>query len=293
MADTPRTPLVGALAFAGTTPIQGFIRTPDTGALTATGIAGGIGFLDTGEVTLERMTATGNVVDLELDGPGQVVLGLLTAVGYEPDAGAVILGLLTAAGLEQGLDAGRAVMLPMAAQNDAGYAALQKIRAYGIDSEATSTVYTTKVMNTRNTAVTEYTNFEFNSFAKIGDSYYGAGPAGFVRLDGSTDNGTAIPWKFRTGQLDGKEPNLKRVVNIVAALRTRGPTRVKVWFSDTQYYEYMLPATNLTSINQQRVRTGKGMRSRYYAVELAGVSNSTIELDSLQIDFAETTRRIG
>lgn len=160
-------------------------------------------------------------------------------------------------------------------------------------SENPSNVYTTKVMNTRNTAVTEYTNYQFNSFARIGRDWYAAGPAGLVKLTGTQDNATNIDWSFRTGQLDGNEPGLKRLPEMLAGLRTSGRITVKVWKDDNTVYSYDMPSIKNNTIRQQRVKIGRGMRSRWFKVGMEGVAGSSLELDSLQIEMTETTRRIG
>lgn len=174
-----------------------------------------------------------------------------------------------------------------------GYAAWKAWTAEARLVITLSEVYTTKVMNTRNTAVTEYTNYAFNSFAKIGDSYYGAGPDGLVRLDGETDRGSNIDWVLKTGQLDDKSTLLKRLPEILASLRSNGPIRVRVYKDDNSYFDYTLQASKLNTINQQRVKIGRGMRSKYYMVEMSGVNNSDLELDSMLINMIDTKRRIG
>ena len=50
---------------------------------------------------------------------------------------------------------------------------------------------TTWVVNTRTNAVTEYANYNFRSFAQMGNRYIAAGPEGLYELDGDTDDGAA------------------------------------------------------------------------------------------------------
>ena len=153
--------------------------------------------------------------------------------------------------------------------------------------------YKTLVMNSRSNAVTEYQNYGFNSYATIGGANYGASSSGLYLLSGDDDAGTNIGWSLKTGQMDDKSPYLKRLPEVVLGLRSNGPVRVIIHCDDETSYSYTLPALNIDTIRQLRVQPGRGLRSRYYAVELQGIENSTIELDSLQVNMSKTSRRIG
>ena len=93
--------------------------------------------------------------------------------------------------------------------------------------------------------------------------------------------------------MDNKDPGLKRIPEILLGLRASGPVRVRVWKDDDVFYDYMLPPVNLGTLHQHRVTPGRGMRSKYYAVELQGVAGSKVELDSMQVSMTKTTRRLG
>lgn len=156
-----------------------------------------------------------------------------------------------------------------------------------------ASTYDAFVMNTRSGAMTEYTNYEFNSFAKIGNSYYGAGPNGLFRLDGTTDNGENIDWVVETGMHDDKDTRLKRMPELVMALRANQAIRVRIHHDDLRYNDYVIPASKRDTIYQTRAVLGKGVRSRYFGVELQGLNNADLELDSMQMEMTTTTRRLG
>ncbi|MDO5691113.1 MAG: hypothetical protein Q4G70_01355 [Pseudomonadota bacterium] len=60
---------------------------------------------------------------------------------------------------------------------------------------------------------THYTNYDFDSFARIGDHYYGCRHDGLYVLDGADDAGTPIGAAFGLGQLDFGNPQLKTVAH--------------------------------------------------------------------------------
>ncbi len=71
--------------------------------------------------------------------------------------------------------------------------------------------YIAWVMNTENTALSLYTNYPFNSFAKIGDRYVGAASDGLHTLDADDDNGDAINARLRAGLSDLGTRKLKQL----------------------------------------------------------------------------------
>lgn len=175
----------------------------------------------------------------------------------------------------------------------AGAPSLEMWAASAVLRPGVPETYFVAAVNTRSKGVTEYTNFPFNSFAKVNGQWYAAGPGGLYLLGSADDDGTGIAWVLRTGQMDDKEPGLKRLPEVLLALRSNGPVKVRVYPDDNTFYDYVLPAVKKNTIHQHRVRPGKGMRSRYYSVELQGVGGSDLELDSMQVNMTKTGRRLG
>lgn len=289
VADETRTPAAGALTLTGASPIIGAnaalrLRTYDSTGTAHSGIAA--------EATLNSYSATG-VVTAFNSAVGSPSMHKMTGIGYAGYASAPSLRKYSAIGTVSGAAIGAATLRTYRAQQMSG---APRLRKYQVSAYATSVVastYRAHVMNTTNNAVTEYTGFRFNSFAQIAGSYYGAGPDGLYRLDGSTDAGSNINWQARTGQIDDKQVGLKRLPEVVMGLRASGPVRVRVYPDDDRYYDYMLPNVKTTTIRQQRVKVGKGMKARWFAVELQGVANAAMEMDSMQLNMTPTTRRIG
>lgn len=224
---------------------------------------------------------------------GSATLRKISAIGYAAYPSAPPMRSFKGTGQASGAVIGAATLRAYRTQSIAGSARLRRYVVSAYASAVIAEVYRTHVMNTANNAVTEYAGFRFNSFAKIGDSYYGAGPDGFVKLDGVDDAGANINWKVRTSQIDDGKIGLKRLPEVVMGLRASGPVRVRIYPDDNRFFDYMLPNVKTDTIRQHRVKPGKGMSGRYFSVELQGVSNSAIEMDSLQANMTLTTRRIG
>lgn len=275
-----------ASAAATETPLPAFE------ALTAAGFARPTTWRGAAEFL--SLAATGELADNAVPLTGAASFEQWTAYGTTPLKGAGELEPLSATGRIRGAWAGAASFEPLSVDARVGRGQLHHLQAAGVASGAVPETYFTGVMNARNKGVTSYDNFSFNSYAKINGRNYGAGPSGLYRLgDADADEGTSISWTIKTGQHDGGVVALKRLPEVVMGLRSSGKVKVKVHPDDLVSYEETLPAVRTSTIRQHRVKPGKGMRSRWYAVELQGVSGSDIELASLQINMVDTTRRIG
>jgi hypothetical protein len=152
--------------------------------------------------------------------------------------------------------------------------------------------YAAWATNTKLGAVTDYSAFEFNSFARVGTRLFAAGPNGVFLLEGNDDAGATIDWKLRTGFFDSGGP-LVRTPSIFVSARTSQAIRVKVWPNEDIAYEYTLPTNGRESFFQRRIRAGKGMKSRYYRVELSSMNGGTFDLASLEFEDFGTHRRVG
>lgn len=173
-----------------------------------------------------------------------------------------------------------------------GAPSFERIMSYASGEPTLGEGLDTWAMNTRTNAVTKYPSFPANSMARYNSTYLAAGPTGLYVMEGESTLETGTEWKVRTGHLDDKKPGLKRLTELLVAARYDDAIRVRVWKNDSEYYDYTLPNVLPDELQQMRVKTGKGVKSRYFMVELSG-SGSRFELDSLQVTMPETARRVG
>ena len=149
------------------------------------------------------------------------------------------------------------------------------------------------LMNVGDFALTEYQNYTFNSFVFFDGSYWGAGPDGIYKLTGTTDDGSNIAWSFRTGMLDGKKQGLKRLEEILLSMRFNGPVTLRVWVDDDLWYDYNLANYREDVLHVVRAKLGRGLRSKYFRVEVSGVDNTVAEVSSIDVPMIPLKRRIG
>lgn len=147
---------------------------------------------------------------------------------------------------------------------------------------------TTWAINTRNGAVTEYSNYNFNSFAKINNKYFGAADAGLYELTGDDDAGTDIIAQIKSGfaQFGGS-----RFTSFKAAylgMRGEGDFVLKVETGDGKTYNYAVVGKDMQTT---KVHMGKGLRARYFAFELISTGQD-FDLDDIEFMPLVAQRRV-
>jgi hypothetical protein len=147
---------------------------------------------------------------------------------------------------------------------------------------------TTWTMNTRTTAVSEYRNYPFNSFARVGHKYLGAAADGIYELDGDTDNGTAIIATLRSGLAQMAGSHLGGIKAAYIAARGTGSWVMRIITGHGEVYNYGV--TN-QSMRSTKIHIGKGLRARYFAFELVS-SGQDFDLDSLEFLPIINDRRV-
>lgn len=146
------------------------------------------------------------------------------------------------------------------------------------------------VLNDRTGAMSRYTNYRFNSFAMIGGHYFGADHDGIYLLEGAQDEDADIEANIRTGLLELGSKTLKGVTNVYLGVASDGLMSVEVETGQGERYRYFARNNDVASM-QQRVDTGRGLRSNLYSFTVDGCG-SDFELDSIDVNVAASPRRI-
>ncbi len=151
-----------------------------------------------------------------------------------------------------------------------------------------SPVYTTWAMNTRNAAVTQYSGFNFNSFARMGERYLGANDQGLYWLDGDDDAGRELKSRITTGII---QPNGNKLAGVqYAYLGMRGDGQFVVTVTDEAGGSYNYTLTG-SSLETARVVFGRGFKTRYFTFSLES-QGQDFDLDSVEFVTTELTRKV-
>lgn len=146
----------------------------------------------------------------------------------------------------------------------------------------------TWAMNTRTGAVTEYDNYAFNSFAQLGDLYIGASDTGLYKLVGDDDAGTDIVAHIKSGFAQWAGTKFAMFKGIYLGVRSEGDFILKLITGDDKTYIYTVNAQKMMST---RIRTGKGLRARYFAFELISTGQD-FDLDTIEFVPLVSNRRV-
>ena len=148
---------------------------------------------------------------------------------------------------------------------------------------------TTWVMNTRTNALTQYVNWAFNSFASMGRKYIGAAADGLYELDGERDNTTNISAYIAGGLTQMNGAKFAGLKGVYMGVRGQGDYLLKLVTGDGR--EYIYAFVSQPNFMTTKVRTGKGLRSRYIQWEL--ISNGPdFDLDTIEFVPMISDRRV-
>jgi len=157
---------------------------------------------------------------------------------------------------------------------------------------------TTWVVNTRTSAVTEYRNYNFNSFAKMGMRFLGANAQGLWVLDGELDDTLSIITKMKSGlmQLAGSRFTSFKGAYLGIRVKDASGTRfhpkgdfiLKLYAGDGREYIYAFRPQNMQTT---KINMGKGLRARYFAWELIAPGEN-FDLESVEFVPITSIRRV-
>lgn len=150
----------------------------------------------------------------------------------------------------------------------------------------------TWVINTVNGATTEYTNFDFNSFAAMGSRYVGASSTGLYALDGDTDDGTDVIAQIKSGlmQMTMARFTSFRGAYIATTTNAAGASKfiLKLVTGDGEERTYRV---NVRDNETTKIHLGRGLRARFLSFELTSTGQD-FDLSSLEFVPIVSSRRV-
>lgn len=147
------------------------------------------------------------------------------------------------------------------------------------------------VLNARNAGVTTYSNWPFNSFARIGSHYYAAGPDGIYLLEGATDDGAEIEAVVRLPISDFGARVLKRVAAAYVGYRSSGPIELRLNADDGDWNVYTMDESRGTGIYRNRVKAGRGVKGNYWQAEVRNLRGADFQIDKVELEAIALSRK--
>lgn len=149
----------------------------------------------------------------------------------------------------------------------------------------------TWVVNAESGASSFYEGFNFNSFGTVAGQPYGARTDGLYLLSGDTDAGASIRASVSFGRTDFRTRQLKRMEYAYVGLASSGTMYLKIKVRDGEEYTYAARRSD-DYMSVQRVDVGRGIRAAFLAFELYNSDGCDFELNSVEFQAAELSRRI-
>jgi hypothetical protein len=149
--------------------------------------------------------------------------------------------------------------------------------------------FVTWTMNARSGAVTEYSNFDFNSFADMGNGrYVGARSDGLYELTGDDDDGDDIVARIKSGFAQFAGSRFTGFKAVYLGMRGEGDFVLKIEAGTGEVYTYAVIAE---SMKTTKVNVGKGLRARYFSFELISTGQD-FDLDNVEFVPMVANRRV-
>ncbi|MEE4113546.1 MAG: hypothetical protein V2I40_12080 [Desulfobacteraceae bacterium] len=140
-------------------------------------------------------------------------------------------------------------------------------------------------LNLKGGQLSQWQNYDFNSMAKIGGQYVGAGESGLFTLDsGDFDSGMPIEAFFELATSDWGIPNQKRIRTLYFGYESDGNLMVTVRDDDGNERFFTLAPNHSANLQHSAkvpgARDGKG---RYWMIRVDNVNGSDFSVDSIHV----------
>lgn len=141
----------------------------------------------------------------------------------------------------------------------------------------------TLCINLSNMAVTQYCDYNFNSFCKIGDKHYGATDDGIFELVGDDDAGEDIDAWFELPMSDFGISNVKKLRRIYVGYEATGDLIIKV--KDNEDNERPYPLDNIALDKQVggEITIERDQLGRYWGERIENVRGAYFAIDSIEV----------
>ena len=149
------------------------------------------------------------------------------------------------------------------------------------------------VLNTETSGLATYSNFGFTSITEHNGVLYAASPEGLFSLTGDDDNGRNINANVKTGFLDFKAQETKRLSDLYMGY-TGGELEcdVETYDGPQEVYTYQLEERDADAPRNSRMKIGRGLSSRYWRFNIKNVNGADFQLYDVEANIGRSNRRL-
>jgi hypothetical protein len=138
-------------------------------------------------------------------------------------------------------------------------------------------------INLSNLAVTQFCNYDFNSFCQIGNSYYGASDTGIFELTGDDDNQVNIDAFFELIVSDFGISNMKRIRSIYVGGEANGGLTLTLKDNENNSRIYTLNLTSNSKQSSAKVPVDRSGLGRYWQVRIDNIAGVYFAIDLIEV----------
>jgi hypothetical protein len=150
----------------------------------------------------------------------------------------------------------------------------------------------TWAVNVATSGSTRYVGFPFNSLARIGNRYYGAGNLGVCELRGHTDAGADIDALIDLGDKDFGTPQRKTLVEAFVSMAGTAPLLMEL-HAEGASFTYATDGAG-PHLKEQRVKFGKGraLQTTFINPVIRNQRGADFQIDALQFEVQTLSRKL-
>lgn len=151
----------------------------------------------------------------------------------------------------------------------------------------------TYVLNTKDMAVTKYTNYEFNGLTAYEGRGYGTLADQLVLLEGDSDLGTSIDASAVTGTTDFESKLLKNIADVYLNTKFVGNLDISLISNETKESIYRLTEVlDDLGLKIRRVKASKGIFATNWQIGIANRDGAYFEVQYVDPTVIVSKRRV-
>jgi hypothetical protein len=137
----------------------------------------------------------------------------------------------------------------------------------------------------------QWEQYEFDSFARIGQAYFGCRADGIYRLSGDDDAGEPIRASLNFGRSELGTSDVKRVPHVYVGAKSDGNIVLRVQVDEGTAYTYNVRAVDAAK-KAQRFDLGGGLAGTYWQLELYNEAGADFDIDWVEVRAVPVRRKI-
>lgn len=132
-------------------------------------------------------------------------------------------------------------------------------------------------------AIVQWCSYDFNSFCRIGDSFFGSDETGIYELTGDDDAGTEIDSFFELIVSDFGTSAMKRIRSIYVGGEADGGLTLTLKDNENNSRTYTLNLDTGSLQSSGKVAIGRDGIGRYYQVRIDNVGGAYFAIDDIEL----------